>query len=548
MFYALIGFILIDLQWSEWGTQVPGGMRTEVWDSLWQVDSVARSLSGFSSPWTAANLNHPRGTLLWLADPVGCLLVVPLTWLFGVVMAYTVLVWGHITFAGVVAHKFAWEWLRSRDEQASSPPYGAWIAGVAFCSAPILLVQVHHGDLSSIGLGWGALASWYAWRAVMKGGKQVLLLLTLSFLLAGLAGWGPVLSAALFVVSLCCVYVFIHPRRCLTLAGIALGVLCLFAWMEMQWLDPMVRAVETYGLQQSHEVRRAVGAAHLSGFIDPRSSPSNPSAWIRAGEGFVHVNYLGWVVLIMAAASWFRARRGAGFLWVAVILGCLFALGPVWVQSGAPVMLPGERFVPLPYLLAEQVPGFASLRMPIQLTQTAALALALLAGAAIHHRSWRWAIGAAAMLLIEVKQVSPVADLPGSVSARPQPAIRALADAPEGAVINHPFVPQRAYLYEQAMHQHALAGTPVRVQNRSARALWKRMRRLSQRDPAGFRTRITSAAKKAGIRYVVLHTDPDASPSMYDAAANAVERAYTPLAVPAAKDDEPSTTRVIPLW
>jgi len=547
VFYALIGLLLIDLPWSGWGASVPGGLRTEVWDSLWQVDAVARALSELQSPWMAGDLNYPRGGLVWIADPVGSLLAAPLIWLFGLAVAYTALLWGHIVFAGVVAHRFAREWLLHRQQQPGST-HGAWVAGIAFCSTPILLVQVHHGDLSGIGLGWGALASWYAWRAVVGRGRRPFLSLTLAFLLAGLAGWGPVLSAVLFAVALCFRSVWGAPRRCMATTGIGLGVLCVFAWMEMQWIDPMVRAVEAYGLQSAHEVRRAIGSAQLLGFIDPRQGLSSPSGWIRAGEGFVHANYLGWMVLILACTTWFRARRGTGFLWLAVLIGCLFAMGPVWVQGGTPVMLPGERFIPLPYLMVEQVPGFAALRMPIQLVQTAALALALLAGAALDNRSWRWALGAGALLLLEVKQISPVADLPGAISVVPQPAVRALAAAPDGAVTNYPFVPQRAYLYEQAIHRHALAGTLTHVRNRAARTLWKRMNRLAQRDPAGFRTRITSAAKKSGIRYVVLHTDPDASPSMYDAAANAVERAYSPLPLTEVQGDEPNTTRVIPLW
>jgi hypothetical protein len=213
-----------------------------------------------------------------------------------------------------------------------------------------------------------------------------------------------------------------------------------------------------------------------------------------------------------------------------------------------PLILWEQRAIPLPYLLVESLPGFSELRLPYQLTQATALAVSLLAAAALHGRAQRWVPVAVGLLLFEVTQVSPAAGVPATVSVRPQPAIRALSLAPPGAVMNYPFVPVRSYLYEQTVHRKPIAGRVDSIRNRASRRLWKRIRSHAIRDPAGFRDRVSAAAKKAGIRYVVLHTDPDVPPNMYDAAVNALERAYAPLPTTGADDGEPNTTRVISLW
>ena len=59
-------------------------------------------------------MNDPQGMTIWHADPLGALFVTPLVWLFGVSIAYTVLIWAHIAFAGWVAHGFAADWLAWR--------------------------------------------------------------------------------------------------------------------------------------------------------------------------------------------------------------------------------------------------------------------------------------------------------------------------------------------------------------------------------------------------------------------------------------------------
>ena len=71
-------------------------------------------------------------------------------------------------------------------------------------------------------------------------------------------------------------------------------------------------------------------------------------------------------------------RRRTGALWLAGGAG-LLSLGPVWVSGGSPVILAGDRAVPLPYFLVEGLPGFSSLSLIFRLALAPALAAALLA-------------------------------------------------------------------------------------------------------------------------------------------------------------------------
>ena len=103
-------------------------------------------------------------------------------------------------------------------------------------------------------------------------------------------------------------------------------------------------------------------------------------------------------------------------------------------------------------------------------------------------------------------------------------------------------MPGRGYLAEQIIHGKPVAGMLNRVGNESAARLWKRIRMESGKDPDTFHRAVSSTAERLGIRYLVIHTDPDAEPDMYTSAVFQLERLF---GVP---EWGRGQTRVVQLW
>ena len=117
-----------------------------------------------------------------------------------------------------------------------------------------------------------------------------------------------------------------------------------------------------------------------------------------------------------------------------------------------------------------------------------------------------WVVGAAVLLVLaEVHLISPAADLPAVTPAPRSPALEALALAPPGAVINLPVAADRAYLYEQVLHQQPLASGLNSGATRPALALLADLRRLRADELSP--DELQASAQQRGVRYVVLHRD-----------------------------------------
>jgi hypothetical protein len=97
-------------------------------------------------------------------------------------------------------------------------------------------------------------------------------------------------------------------------------------------------------------------------------------------------------------------------------------------------------------------------------------------------------------------------------------------------------------LFEQTIHGKPLAGTLNQVGNGQAMRLWGRILTESRSDPDTFHQAVSSTAERLGIRYLVIHTDPDAEPDVYSKAVAELERLF----------DIPEwgrgQVRVVPLW
>lgn len=532
------------------GEVVPGSAATDLWDGLWSVWFAGTALLRGELPYATKLLDYPAGGTLVVADPLAALAVAPLLPLLGLARSWTLLVLGQLCFSGVAAHRLAEEVLDSRGEAGAG-----WIAGVAYASAPVLLSGVHNGNSESFSGGWAALAALAFWRLARHGGGWRVVWAGVTLLLAALGSWYGGVVAFLFAASIA---VF-RPSgaaspRWAPFAALALG-LALCAPAAWGFQVAATTKGNLVGIKSPHEValvRRTTGPADPLAYVTPLDYRSPDFREIsRYGEDFVHCPYLGWV-LIGCAGLGLRRRPGLGALALAGAAGGALSLGPVLAHGGAAVIFLDDRALPLPYLLVERLPGFRSLSLLWRFGQAPALAACVLAAVGLAGRGGRVQAIAALAVLLEIRLLSPVADLPDLARVSLSPAISALAAAPEGAVMNFPVVGGRGYLFEQTAHGKPIAGTLNFPNNNASRAVWQAMLDAVDASPEAFRERVSARARRSKVRYVVVHEDPRARPDMHDAAVRALAAAFEPLAegpAPAAdREDQTVMVRVYALW
>jgi hypothetical protein len=565
--YLLLAGLLTWPAAIELGHGVPGAPRTDLWNSLWSFWFAAEGLWSGELPYQARLLNHPDGGTLMVSDPLGVLAMTPLQAVFGLPVAYTLLVWWRLTLAGFAAHLLADAVLRRRLPDLPDAWAGAWIAGVAYASAPVLLTAVHNGTSEAFNGGWAALAVWAAYRAACDGGVRRTLLAGALLLPAAVASWYAGVVAFVAVGFLALLGPSDQPwRRHLgARVGTLVFGLMLTAPAALAFQQGATAQTNLVGIKHAQElngVRRTTGPADPVGYVrggDFRSPDFRVMS--RYNENFFHCTYLGGVVVLGAGLS-LRRRRGPAFIWLTGATALILSLGPVLVSQGSPLIVMGDRAIPLPYFLVERTPGFSSLSLLYRLALGPALAGAVLSavgyGAVLARfgprRRWLL-LGLVGLILLELRVVSPLGSIPDTADATPAPAIRALAAAPPGAVLNFPLVGGRPYLYEQTVHHKPVAGTLNFPNNRAGQRLWKTMLSAVDATPTEFRKKTAAAAKSRGIRYLVVHIDAMARPDMHDAAVQAVRAAYDPLPVSgtsgdtdASADPERLPVRTYQLW
>ncbi len=525
------------------GGRVPGAERTDLYNSLWSLWFVQDAVGSGAAPYLTPLLDHPDGGALVVSDVLAGawgLLLVPL---LGPAGAYAVLVVGRLAASGAVAHGLAADWLGER-----AGPWAPIVAGVAYESAPVLLSGVHNGTSEAFTGAWAALAAWAALRVARHGGWRRVALAGVALLLAALASWYSAVTAFLFAAG----FLVTGGRGTrLARAGALLLGLALVAPWAVAFHAAATGPDNVVGIKNPRElagVRRTTGAADPRGWLAPGDFRSPDFRRMsRYGEAFIHCHYLGWGLLLLGVLGAIRRPREALPLLLAGGGGLVLAMGPVVVLDGAPLIVMADRAVPMPYILVERLPGFRSLSLLWRLGQAPALALAMLASAAVAGRA-RWvAAVASVVVLAESRLLSPVG-WPGTAPAAFDPAIEALADAPAGAVLNFPVVGGRPYLYEQTRHEHPVAGTLNFPNNPAGRRTWKAMLDAADLPAEERRARVSAAARKTGVRYLVVHVDPMARPDMHDDAVRAVRDAFPPLPV-AGRDAGPGApVQVYPLW
>ncbi len=545
--YGLLAGILTWPAIGGLGEVVPGSDRADLWDSLWSMWFVQQAVSDGAWPLHTTLLNHPSGGALLVTDLPAALFGLLSIPLLGLPAAYTALVLLRLTAAGLAAHGFARALLAER----GLPSGAAFIAGVGYEAAPVLLSGVHNGTSEAFNGAPAALAAWACWSVARRGGGGRIALAGLALLFASLASWYSAVVAFVFAGSIA----LFGPRGqgLLRRVGpLALGLLLVapFAFLVERSATAPGNLVGIKGARELSLVRRSTGPADPLVYVrggDFRSPDFRKIS--RYGEDFLHCAYLGGVLILGAAlvSRSARARQGTAPLWLGGALGLALSLGPVVVQGGAPLIFLGDRAFPLPYLLVERLPGFSSLSLLYRLGQAPALAAALLASLGWSSRLPRSAPVVVLGILAELRLLSPLQGLPDVSDAQVGPAIAALAQAPAGAVINFPVVGGRGYLFEQTVHGKPLAATLNFPNSLVGKRVWQAMLDRVDLPAARFQAEVARAARKEGIRYVVVHQDPSARPDMHDGAVAALRAARAPLARSGGIGEEGSI-EVYALW
>ncbi len=534
LFYLLVALCSTwPLAW-ELGTLVPGAERSDLWNSLWSLWFFQHQVFSGASLSSTDLLGFPEGGSIAVADPLNAALGLVLVPALGLTRSYGLLVIGHLSLAGWAAHRLARELGGS-----AAPQAGPWVAGLAFMLAPVSISAVQNGTSEALSAGWLPLALWAVLSASRRGGAARIGLAGIALGLALWSSWYLGLCALLGSVCLLMVGEGSDGwrqrlRRIAPALIVGLLLALPLAWWQIASSTGAGNLVGIKGATELALVRRLTGAADPLGFVMPFDFRSPDFRLMsRYGEGFVHCTYLGWLLLLAAAAGVARRGRAAAWLVAAGALGLILAMGPVLVRGGQPLLLPGDRVIPLPYLLLERLPGFSGLSLLFRLALLPSLALALLGSAAVSGlRARGWLIGLALALgvVLELRLVAPVRALPELSQVHRSSALEQLAGAPDAAVMNFPVAGGRRYLFEQSIHHKPITGGLNFPNNATSKRVWDAIIDGAASPDSGYRARVEQAACAEGIGYLVVHADPEARPDRHDLGVQALRSVLPVLA------------------
>ncbi len=506
---------------------LPGAERSDLWNSLWSMWFVQRQVWEGSSPLRTELLGHPGGGELVVADPFAALAGLLLVPALGLPLAYNLLVFVRSILAAWAAHRLAEALAPER-----GPVTAAWVAGLGFQTAPVLVSALHNGTSEAFSAAWLPLALHAALLSLRRGSWWWALLTGLATAASLWASWYLGACTLLGLFALIAAgegSASAAPRFRRLLPALGLGVLLALPWAWLQLRS--TGAGSLVGIKDAAELallRRTTGAADPLGFLMPGDFRSPDFRLIsRYGEDFVHCTYLGWALLVGALLALRRscARRHAWLL-LAAASGLVLSMGPVLVRGGHALLLAGDRVVPLPYLLLESLPGFSGLSLVYRLAMLPALGVALLASEGFGRMRVRWAwipTVAAVLVFLEARMVAPVQGLPSHSSAELDRSLQLLRDAPGGAVMNFPVAGGRRYLYEQTAHEKPVTGGLNFPNNRASMRVWKIAVELAGSEPQRFVEGVVDAACAEGVGYLVVHRDPLARPDHHQRAVRALE-------------------------
>jgi hypothetical protein len=436
------------------------------WNHIWGYQWVADEIAGGRWPGHTDLLVYPTGGTLYFIDTVQALLLAPVTWTLGPVVAMNLAVIGGLALSAFGA------WVLAR--KVSGDGWAAWVAAVIYGASPHLLGQAYNGITETVCAGWMPLSLWAMLRLMERPDPRRGLVLGLLTAMCILTSWYFGLFALLGMAVL--VGWRLVLRR--TLADGLLRPLLIGAGTCLVLVLPFMLAFGSSLGADDALVTRDPDFVWMSllnhnftdalAMVKPGKLPS-PDLLALHGEHLRIVVYIGWMALGLAGVAWFATRRRRELLpWLC--LGIVFwalTLGPYLNWGGTYVEISGHR-IPLPFLgFFELVPVFGRISHPFRFVVGLGLVTALMAAHAVRHLLRRGtvevrAVGAmvlSALVLAEVVHGSPaVVPLPSADTHIP--SVYGELAGEEGAILDLPMaVPnlERAvYTWYQTEH-----GRPV---------------------------------------------------------------------------------------
>lgn len=469
------------------GRRFLGSERSDLWFHVWGYWWMKESLlQHHQFPVQTDYINYPHGGSLFLIDPLGSLLSVPLQLLFGLTVAYNLVALFNMLLAAMAAYYLIKYLLsRGRDPGACSSLLclPALVGGVVFGFSPHLLGEIENGITETFHVGWIAIYALLLCRTFDKRsfGQAAGMGLVLFVSLLSNAYYG--IFCVLLSLLLLAHRLITARRRVLNkrfILVLVVAVACFCAPAVPYYLafsaahdspDSLVRRnPEPPALE--HLVRNKAFITEAYSFFRPWGHDGDPSR--RAGDHFTNINYLGYLplLLFLLGALLARAHRER-HLWTAA-LGVFFVLsmGPVLVLDGQVTTMGEDSYLTLPfYHLFTRIPYLCLVSHPYRITVMTMLALAVMSGYGMD-RLLRWLPGwplrvgltalIAAGVLAETVNISPVVQ-PMSHKDNYLPRFyRELGEtATQEALINVPMSfcgtnQRRIYYYYQTRHRRRI--------------------------------------------------------------------------------------------
>lgn len=395
-----------------------GDMADHYWGTWW----VARRLLGGQLPLTTDVSHYPETLSLWYVDTVGALLVLPLR-VLGDPAAWNLLVFGQVLLATGAAYYLGWD--GTGDRRAGL--VAAMVAG----PSPYALGLVHSGLSEYLGLAPVTLFVAFTLRALDldgrgRPGKRHHLVLAAACL--GFAG-----AQALYYFVFGALFLAVAvpgpgwARRGSTALRVLVGATVLAGPFAAASLSAIGEGAAVTQANAPGWVSR-LPATDLLTFVRPGAYyfPDTPAA---GNPGILHVNYLGWVAILLAVAGGRAAWTRAGLAWAVLSLGPRLAWAKTIVTvGGVSVLLPlGFLYFPgSPVAWVHQPYRLVALLLPV-------LALGAARGS-LRLPSWA-RLAAAGAVLAETLLVSPA---PWPLTTREVGAPAVYATLPPGPVLDWP--------------------------------------------------------------------------------------------------------------
>ena len=415
----------------------------EIWAFVWGHHWMHESLSSGSWPYQTTLLDHPRGGVLWLKDPIMLVLMHPIRSLFGIQKAVLFSQYLLFTLASCATFVLA----RHHNFSLRLSIF----CGLAFAFCPHALGEAYNGNIEALAHGW--LPLWFVcWHKLIEKPsiyRSIYASIALFALLVSNQYWGIAMVFA-GMVTLPLLKEHNWRNRLTILSSVVLGAAC-FAPVAYSIWTSLHAPIRLNDVTAGSIPLQPPYLSDIKEIFFPMSS-ANPTP-------FQDLIYVGFLIIILSVAS-LRSNRASKryfFLgWWYVIL----MLGPFLYWNDTLVLSAQETKIRLPWFyIFQSIQGLDWMTLPHRMAIPASLFLTLSAGFWIaQSRRREWLLP---LILIELWMYPPYRLPLKSTPLQTQAHTSVLKNLPSGGVLNLPINlysnTQRKFLWYQTIHRHPIA-------------------------------------------------------------------------------------------